>query len=55
MERLTSLFLNTGKLLAPNNTKYVLLEFHFTRELEDLSDILYNFSIKGYKLIIAHI
>ena len=48
-------FLNTGKLLTLNNTKYVLLEFHFTREPEDLGDILYNFSIKGYKLIIAHV
>ena len=48
-------FLNEGKLLTLNNTKYVLLEFSFTREPEDITDIIYNFSIKGYKVIVAHI
>ena len=37
-------FLNEGKLLTLNNTKYVLLEFSFTREPEDITDIIYNFS-----------
>ena len=48
-------FLNEGKLLTLNNTKYVLLEFSFTREPEDITDIIYNFSIKGYKVIVAHV
>ena len=48
-------FLNEGKLLTLNNSKYVLLEFSFIREPEDITDIVYNFSIKGYKVIIAHV
>ena len=48
-------FLNEGKLLTLNNSKYVLLEFSFTREPEDITDIIYNFSIKGYKVIVAHV
>lgn len=47
--------LKAGKLLTLNNTNRVLLEFSFTREPEDLLDILYNFSINGYEVIIAHI
>ena len=47
--------LQEGKLLTLNNTNKVLLEFSFTREPEDLTDIVYNFSIKGYDLIIAHV
>ena len=43
------------KLLTLNNTNYVLLEFSFTREPEDITDIIYNFSIKGYKVIVAHV
>lgn len=47
--------LKSGKLLTLNNTNRVLLEFSFTREPEDLEDIIYNFSISGYELIIAHV
>ncbi len=47
--------LKEGKLLTLNNTNRVLLEFSFTREPEDLLDILYNFSVNGYEVIIAHI
>ena len=47
--------LKAGKLLTLNNTNRVLLEFSFTREPEDLLDILYNFSINGYEVIIAHV
>ena len=47
--------LKSGKLLTLNNTNRVLLEFSFTREPEDLLDILYNFSVNGYEIIIAHI
>ena len=32
-----------------------LLEFSFTREPEDILDIIYNFNIKGYEVIIAHV
>ena len=47
--------LKEGKLLTLNNTNKVLLEFSFTREPEDLSDIIYNFSINGYQVIVAHV
>ena len=47
--------LEGGKLLTLNNTKRVLLEFSFTREPEDILDLIYNFSIKGYEVIIAHV
>ena len=47
--------LKEGKLLTLNNTNRVLLEFSFTREPEDILDIIYNFSINGYEVIIAHV
>ena len=47
--------LQEGKLLTLDNTNYILLEFSFTREPEDISDVIYNFTIKGYKVIIAHV
>ena len=47
--------LKSGKLLTLNNTNRVLLEFSFTREPEDLLDIIYNFSINGYEVIVAHV
>ncbi len=47
--------LKAGKLLTLNNTNRVLLEFSFTREPENILDIIYNFSVNGYEVIIAHI
>ena len=47
--------LKEGKLLTLNNTNRVLLEFSFHREPEDLLDIIYNFNVNGYQVIIAHI
>ena len=47
--------LKEGKLLTLNNTNRILLEFSFTREPEDVLDIIYNFSINGYQVIIAHV
>ena len=47
--------LKDGKLLTLNNTNRVLLEFSFTREPEDLLDIIYNFGVNGYEVIIAHV
>ena len=47
--------LKDGKLLTLNNTNRVLLEFSFTREPEDIQDIIYNFSINGYEVIVAHV
>ena len=47
--------LKNGELLTLNNTNYVLLEFSFSKEPEDLYDIIYNFSVNGYKIIVAHV
>ena len=47
--------LKEGKLLTLNNTNRILLEFSFTREPEDVLDVIYNFSINGYQVIIAHV
>ena len=47
--------LKSGKLLTLNNTNRVLLEFSFHREPEDLLDIIYNFGVNGYEVIIAHV
>ena len=43
------------KLLTMNNTNRVLLEFSFTREPEDLAEVIYNFSVNGYQVIVAHV
>lgn len=47
--------LKAGKLLTLNNTNRVLLEFSFHREPEDMLDIIYNFGVNGYEVIIAHV
>lgn len=47
--------LEKGELLTLNNTKRVLLEFSFTREPEDILDVIYNFGVHGYEIIIAHV
>lgn len=47
--------LKSGELLTLNKTNRVLLEFSFTREPEDLLDIIYNYSISGYQIIVAHV
>ena len=47
--------LKEGKLLTLNNTNRVLLEFSFTREPEDVLDVIYNFNVNGYEVIIAHV
>ena len=47
--------LKRGELLTLNNSNRVLLEFSFTREPEDVLDIIYNFNVNGYEVIIAHV
>lgn len=46
--------LQKGKVLTINNTTYLLLEFSYTYEI-DISEIVYNLQLNGYKVIIAHI
>lgn len=47
--------LKEGKLLTLDNSERILLEFSFHREPEDVIDIVYNFSVNGYQVIIAHV
>ena len=47
--------LKEGKLLTLNNTNRVLMEFSFYREPENLPEIIYNFGVNGYEVIIAHV
>lgn len=47
--------LENKQLLTLNNTKKVLLEFSFKREPEDVQEIIYNFRVKGYQVIVAHV
>lgn len=47
--------LKEGKLLTLGGSNKILLEFSFTREPEDILEVIYSFSINGYKVIIAHI
>ncbi|MBE6133347.1 MAG: hypothetical protein E7178_01620 [Erysipelotrichaceae bacterium] len=47
--------LKEGKLLTLGDSNKILLEFSFTREPEDTLEVIYNFSINGYKVIIAHV
>ena len=51
----TIAMLKSGQLLTLNNTNRVLLEFSFTREPEDVLDVIYNFGVNGYEVIIAHV
>lgn len=47
--------LKEGKLLTLGGSNKILLEFSFTREPEDILEVIYNFSINGYKVVIAHV
>lgn len=47
--------LKNNELLTLNNTKYILLEFSYSREPEDIYEVVYNFFANGYKVIIAHV
>ena len=46
--------LNNEELLTINNSKYILVEFPFDKYKEDYDEYLYNLSLSGYKIIIAH-
>ena len=46
--------LEENKLLTFNGTKYVLLEFHYV-DYVDVSGVVFEFKLRGFKPIIAHI
>ena len=43
-----------GKIISMDNSKYILLEFSTSID-ENIPDILYDLSLSGYKIILAHI
>ena len=47
--------LDEHKLRTMNGTKYILLEFSFVDEPDDIYELVYNFECHGYKVIIAHV
>ena len=47
--------LKEHKLLTLNDTSYVLLEFSYHHEPEDIYDVIYNFRVNGYNVIVAHV
>ncbi len=46
--------LREGEVITLNNSKYVLIEFSFTRESENMVDAVNNLTASGYIPIIAH-
>ena len=46
--------LKSGQALTMGNTKTVLLEFSMTNEVDEINEVLYNFRIAGYQVIVAH-
>lgn len=47
--------LKDGRLFTLNNSRYVLLEFRLGKRPEGIEDIVYQFSLHGYKVVIAHV
>lgn len=46
---------NNIEFYTLNNSKYILLEFSPSRFPKKLDEVVYEFSIKGYKVILAHV
>lgn len=46
--------LKSGLALTMGNTNQVLLEFSMVRETDEINEVLYNFRIAGYQVIVAH-
>lgn len=44
----------TGKAMTMGKTNIVLLEFSMVNEVEEMNEVLYNFRIAGYQVILAH-
>lgn len=47
--------LQKGELLSLNDSKVILIEFSMVMKPEEFDDIIYNFELKGYKVIVAHV
>ena len=46
--------LESGEILTLNQSKYILVEFPFTKYSSEYDDILFNLKMSGYRVIIAH-
>jgi len=47
--------LNNKELLTLGDSNYILLEFSFDHEPEDLSEVLYSIRSNNYEIIVAHV
>ena len=48
-------YLKEKKVFPLGNTNKVLIEFSFIDEIKNIEDIIYEFKIEGYEVIIAHV
>lgn len=46
--------IRTKKIRTINNTRYILVELPFDNQILNLDDYIYELSLKGYRVIIAH-
>lgn len=46
--------IKNGLALTMGDTKTVLLEFSMTEETDEINEVLYNFRIAGFQVIVAH-
>lgn len=47
-------YLKERKIFPLGNSKKVLIEFSFVDKIENIEDLIYEFKIEGYQVIIAH-
>lgn len=47
-------YLKEKKIFPLGNTKKVLIEFSFDDEIKNIEEIIYEFKIEGYEVVIAH-
>ena len=52
-ESINELIINK-EIRSINNTRYILIELPFDNQILNLDDYIYELSLKGYKVIIAH-
>ena len=46
--------LDEGRLLTLNGSRFVLLEFSMIKQPDNLLELLYTLSVRGYQVIVAH-
>lgn len=48
-------YLKNDQLLSLNNSEFILLELPYQSRIENLEELVYNFSCYNYKIIISHV